>query len=182
MRTPSLLALLMVLESCGVESARPLTPASTAKLDPALLGSWEAIDGEGKGMEFDITVARGGVVRVSTAPSKDREPQTFEGHVSVLGKLKVLNLQLLEDGKVSGGYVFVRYEIQADGTFQTWLLDDAPVQAAIKKGTLTGGRTQYGGTTIDDLPAKLVRFLTEAKPEERFEKFATLKRSTASAR
>jgi hypothetical protein len=103
----------------------------------------------------------------------------FEGHVSPVGKLKVLNLQLLEDGKIKDGYVFVRYEVRADGTLETWLLDDAPVQAAIKKGTLTGGRTQYGGTTLDDMPAKLVRFLTEAKPEERFEKFATLKKKPA---
>jgi hypothetical protein len=176
MRTPWLFALLMLLGSCGVESARPLTPASTAKLDPALLGHWEGVDGEAKGMAFDITVARGAVVLVAMAPKEGREPMAFEGHVSVLGKLKVLNLQLIEDGKIKGGYVFVRYEVQADGTLETWLLDDAPVQAAIKKGTLTGGRTQYGGTTIDDLPAKLVRFLTEAKPEERFEKFATLKK------
>jgi hypothetical protein len=176
MRSLRLFGLLVFLGSCGVESARPLTPANTAGLDAALLGTWEGVDGESKGMKFDITVAHDAVVLVSMAPKKGREPGAFEGHVSLVGKLKVLNLRLFEDGKASGGYVFVRYELKADGTLETWLLKDTAVQAAMKNGTLVGGRTQYGGTTLDDTPAKLVRFLTEAAPEERFEKFATLKK------
>ena len=78
MRLLRLSGLLLVLGSCGVESTRPLTPASTARLDKALLGTWEGIDGESKGLDFNITLAHDAVVLVSMAPKEGREPGAFQ--------------------------------------------------------------------------------------------------------
>ncbi len=176
MRALRLLGLLLALGTCGVESSQPLTTERSATLDKDLLGSWVVSDGEGAGMDFTIAHVGGAVVRVTALTTEGRDKGTFEGHTSLVGKLKVLNLRLREGDELSGGYVFVRYQLTGDGSLETWLLDDVQVNAALKNGTLSGKRTQYGGTWLTDTPARLVRYLTQATPEDRFQKFATLRR------
>jgi hypothetical protein len=123
--------------------------------------------------------ATGPVMRLTVEPDtgdeKGEEKGSFEGHVSALADFKVLNLRLREGDEVGGGYVFVRYQLTGD-TLELWLPNETAVKAALKAGTLKGRRTQYGGTTIDDTPARMTRFFTEGKREERFEPFATFTR------
>jgi hypothetical protein len=167
--------LVVLLASCGTEATRPLTPAASAKPEPSLAGTWVLTDKDQDQGQFVVTT-KGATVHVDVRG--DKEPMTFEGHVSVLaGDTRVLNLRALEDGKPKGSWLFVRYAFNADGTLELWLVSDKLAGAALDAGTLKGKRGQYGGVTLDDTPEKIIAFIVKAKREEVFEHLATLKRS-----
>ncbi len=168
--------LLVVLSTCGVESARPLCAPEKAKLDKALTGRWVEDGGGKKGLGVVIVAKSGGLMSVTLNKGQDADPILLEGHVSQVGTLNLLNLRAVEDGKLEGGYVFVRYALAADGSLETWLMKDAPFIAAINAHQLKGGRTQYGGTTLDDSPENLNRFIAAQDPDALFEKFATFRK------
>lgn len=165
--------LLVLLASCGVEATKALTPASSAKADPALIGTWKPSDKEKDEFVINVT-AKGALVRVEL--TGDKEPMLFEGHVSVLAPdVKILNLRSL-DAKANGNVLFVRYAVNADGSLETWLVSDKHVKKALDAGTLKGSRGSYGGVTLDETPEKITAFLLKEKRDEVFEKLATFKK------
>lgn len=175
MRTLRLFAFAVLLASCGVEATSPLTPASSARLDSALLGTWRPTEKD-KSVFVVTARPRSAVVRVEITGDKD--PMQFEGHVSELAPdLKVLNLQALDEhGKAKGSYLFVRYALNADGSLELWLVDDKLASAALNAGTLKGRRGQYGGVTLEDTPEKMIAFITKGSRDEMFERLVTLKK------
>ncbi|MFO0601196.1 MAG: hypothetical protein U0228_38155 [Myxococcaceae bacterium] len=170
-------AAVFLLVSCTVESTRPLTAASAAKADPALPGTWVSTDKDH--LKFVVT-AREATVRIVVSGG-DRDPMTLEGYVSVLAPdLKVLNLRAIEDGKPSPTWLFVRYAVNANGTIDTWLINENLASDALNKGTLKGHRGQYGGVTLEDTPEKVIAFLTKGRREDTFSPLMTLTRSKAA--
>jgi hypothetical protein len=162
--------LLALLCTCGVESANPLGPADKAVLDKALLGSWTSTDRK-EPIDVEISLKAKGVMRLVLTGGEKEEPLEFQGHVTQLGALRLLNLQGVEDGKVQGAFVFVRYAVRADGTLETWLLQDKVVSEAVQKGTLKGRPGSYGGTVLSDTSEKIVAFVQSQRPEALFEAF-----------
>lgn len=169
-----LLVFVLVLASCAVDATRPLTPAASAKADPALVGTWRS--NEKKAMTFVVS-AKGAQVHIDIEGEK--KPMAFEGHVSVLAPdLKVLNLREVSGETPSTTWLFVRYAVKADGSLDTWLVNETLASEALNAGTLTGHRGQYGGVTLEDTPEKMVAFLSRGSREATFTPLMTLKRAS----
>ena len=124
-------------------------------------------------LEVVIVAGTAGQMTVTMPARGDKEANAFEGHVTVLGSLRILNLRLVEGGKVGSHYIFVRYAVTADGALEVWLLREESVKQAIASGKLKGRRDQYGSTTLDDTAENMSAWLRGQKPEVVFEKFAT---------
>ncbi len=178
----------MVLLSCGPPvSKKPLTPAAKAVADKALLGHWRGqVAGEpgedAKAVTLDVVVKAGGVMTFTLPPdTKNDRPLVFEGHVSEVGPLHLLNLSDHTDPKdPADEFILVRYEVDRAGALTVWMLSEAPLEKAIKSGALKG--TFEGSppsAVITDEPANTVAFLRKGKPAELFEKFAVFHRDAA---
>ena len=177
--------MLVALVSCGPpESVHPVTTAASAKLDPALLGHWEGHEEEKKThsserLLLDVSVKEGGTMWLVLPPDRKGEREMrFEGHLSKLGKLTVLNVrQVNDDDDGFGQWMFLRYLRGPGDTFKLAMLREDPVFQAIRAGTLKGRITgSPESAVILDTPEKIARFLQSAKPEELFESMAVFKR------
>lgn len=173
---------LALLCTCGVESANPLSPADKAQPDPKLIGTWVSTEaGSASKLTVEISSKTGGLMRVLIPASSDRERMEFEGNVTQVGALRLLNLRVIDGDPRSRGFVFMRYALNAKGALETWNLADAPVKTAIDKGQLKGRRDQYGTAVVTDSSEKLVRFIEQQNPEVLFEKFQTFVRTRRGA-
>ncbi len=170
---------LLLLACCAPpEFTQPLTPARDAKPVPALLGSWvEAKPSSTKKpvMTLEIAQVSGAVMSFLLPGRGGEEAMRFEGHVSVLGQTRILNLQGVAGELAGPSYLFVRYELAADGTLQLWVMRDPAFRQAVKSGALAG-RTSGGSPSsviVTDSPENVRRFVAQQKPDELWEPLAT---------
>lgn len=172
MRKPLLVAMLVLLTTCGVEATTALTPLSSARLDKSLLGTWT----DGDGMVFIVTNSKGPLLRVEITKEKEKkaEPMLFAAHVSELGALRILNLRSLEKGE--SNVLFVRYVKRDDGAIELSLMKEKLFVEALNGGTLRGHRGQYGGTVLEDTPERITAFILKQKSEELFDPLTTVTR------
>lgn len=174
MRT-RLKVLLLLLASCApAEFTNPLTPPGKASPDKALLGTWKEVDGS---LSVEISSRAGGVMDFAI-PVKGREPQHFEGHVTMLGATKVLNLRAVGGELESGRYLYARYELGADGLVTFWLMRDSAFRKAVESGALAGRSTGSPGSLIvSDTPENVLRFIKAQKSDELWDKLAVFRKT-----
>ena len=175
---PSAVVVMLLAACAPPEFLNPLTPAAGAKIDAALLGSWLEAKSESKPMRLEITAREGGVMSF-LLPKKGKEQSLrFEGHVSVLGATRVLNLKAVEGELAGESLLLVRYELAADGTLRFWVMRDAEFRRAVKDGSLKG-RTSGGSPStviVSDTPEKVRAFVNEQKSDELWEPLASFKK------
>jgi hypothetical protein len=156
-----LIFLVLALAACVPESQNPAGDPAKAVKDPALNGLWQA-DWEDGGQ---------GMVDVYTVNHKKDgggEVDHYQGFVSTVGNRRIANLQMADSGgEDSGGaatYVFVAYQMEADGKLDAHFIDDKAFIAAVTAGKLKGQVSGEGeGQTVllTDDAAKIVAFMAD---------------------
>lgn len=111
-RLMMVLALAGLAPGCFVGDA-PLSPATTARADAALLGTWRCVSGGSDDNTARIRVVRAGAsgYDVEFSEAGKAKPDRYRGHGSTIGGRTLLNLQEVRDGKPTEGWVFVRYDL-----------------------------------------------------------------------
>lgn len=168
---------LLLLAGCPPEFTQPLSPVAGAKVDAALLGKWVEAKPDGTPMRLEVKALQGGVMSVRLA-KKEKDALGFEGHVTALGAMKVLNLKAVE-GDLSGeSLLVVRYELAADGTLSAWVMRDSAFRVAVKDGSLKGRESSGSPSTVivTDTPENVRAFLQKQKSESLWELLTTFRK------
>src|SRR6266446_3548768 len=126
-----LIFLVLALAACVPESQNPAGDPAKAVKDPALNGLWQA-DWEDGRLFLHVFDGGQGMVDVYTVNHKKDgggEVDHYQGFVSTVGNRRIANLQMADSGgEDSGGaatYVFVAYQMEADGKLDAHFIDDA---------------------------------------------------------
>jgi hypothetical protein len=170
---------LLALAACSPEFVHPLSPAADAKVDAALVGAWVETKPAGAPMRLEVKALEGGVMSFRLVKKEEKDALRFEGHVSALGAMQVLNLKPVEGELVGDSLLFVRYEVAADGALSAWVLRDNTFRAAVKDGTLQG-RFSSGSPSsviVTDTPENVRAFLQKQKRETLWEALATFRKA-----
>ncbi len=188
-RAAALVAAVVALSSCEPpKSKHPLTELKSAVADPKLAGVWSGQVGkDGSKMTLSIFPREGALfdaVLVGDDGDKGAVVLTYEGFPSVVAGKKYWNLRAktfegdyAERSKVSDAFIFVRYEVGKDGSLSLWQMDDGPVEAAVKAGTLEGVIGEKAPVQLTASSEKLAAFVASPAGDKSFTPFATLKRA-----
>jgi hypothetical protein len=170
--------LLLVLAACSPEFTNPLSPAAGAKVDAALVGRWLEAKPDGTPRRLEVKAREGGVMSFRLVKKNEKDALGFEGHVTALGSMKVLNLKAVEGDLGGDSLLFVRYELAADGTLSAWLLRDSAFGAAVKDGSLKGRLSSGSPSTVivTDTPENVRAFLQKQKSESLWEPLTTFRK------
>jgi hypothetical protein len=165
-----LMFLVLALAACVPESQNPAGDPAKAVKDPALNGLWQA-DWEDGRLFLHVFDGGQGMVDVYTVNHKKDgggEVDHYQGFVSTVGNRRIANLQMADSGgEDSGGaatYVFVAYQMEADGKLDAHFIDDKAFIAAVTAGKLKGQVSGEGeGQTVllTDDAAKIVAFMAD---------------------
>ncbi len=165
-----LIFLVLALGACVPESQNPAGDPAKAVKDPALNGLWQA-DWEDGRLFLHVFDAGQGMIDVYTVNHKKDgggEADHYQGFVSTVGNRRIANLQMADSGgEDSGGaatYVFVAYQMEADGTLDSHFIDDKAFIAAVTAGKLKGQVSGEGeGQTVllTDEATKIVAFIAD---------------------
>jgi hypothetical protein len=102
-------ALAAVVSMCCYESKVPLDANATMELDARLFGSWRCVaspaEVEGEAITYIVEKARERVYAV-TYLEKDRKPGRYEGHLSAVSGVTVINLRDLDAGPEARPWTF----------------------------------------------------------------------------
>jgi hypothetical protein len=160
----------IALAACVPESQNPAGEPGNAVKDPALDGLWQA-DWEDGRLFLHVFDGGQGMIDVYTINHKKDgggEADHYQGFVSTVGKRRIVSLQTADaGGEDSGGaatYVFIAYQMEADGKLDAHFIDDRPFIAAVSAGKLKGQISGEGeGQTLllTDDTAKIAAFMAE---------------------
>jgi hypothetical protein len=163
-----LVFLTLGLTACVPESQNPAGDPANAVKDPALNGLWEA-DWEDGRLFLHVFDAGQGMIDVYTVNHKKDgggEADHYQGFVSSVGNRHIANLQMADaGGEDSGGaatYVFVAYQMGADGKLDAHFIDDKAFIAAVTAGKLKGQISGEGAdqtVLLTDDTAKITAFI-----------------------
>ncbi len=174
MRGPRLMLLLLACSCAPAEFINPLTLPDQAKADNALLGKWKELGGNG--LSVEVSIKTGGVMSF-VLPLKGSAPERFDGHVTLVGAMKVLNLRAVGGELESGRYLYARYELSKEGLATFWLMRDSTFRQAVEAGALKGLITGSPGSLIvSDTPENVLRFIKRQKSDELWDKLAVFSR------
>jgi len=107
-RWPLLLAALLLLAGCPYGSEFPLGSPEEAILDEALLGTWEAVDGQDEEPPLTIRSAGDRLLLITSEDSAEEEAEPIPAFVSELEGERFLNIR---DARQ---YFYARYKVQGD--------------------------------------------------------------------
>ncbi len=163
-----LVFLILALGACVPESQNPAGDPANAVKDPGLNGLWEA-DWEDGRLFLHVFDAGQGMIDVYTVNHKKDgggEADHYQGFVSNVGSRRIVNLQMADSGgEDSGGaatYVFVAYQMGANGKLDAHFIDDKAFIAAVTAGKLKGQVSGEGeGQTVllTDDATKITAFI-----------------------
>ena len=159
------------LAACIPESQNPAGDPAQAVKDSAIFGLWQTDWEDGRLFLHVLDGGQGMIEVFSVAHKRDGagEVDHYQGFVSSVGKRRIASLQLADSGgEDSGGaetYVFIAYQMTADGKLDVHFIDDKPFIAAVNAGKLSGQVTGQGDSQTvvltDDTP-KLANFIAAA--------------------
>ena len=176
MRARSVVLLLLLATCAPPEFSNPLSAASASVVDKALLGKWIDTGKDGAAILLEVVAKDRNVMRF-VVEGKD---MTFDGHVTNVGKAKVLNLRLVEGDGSGDGYLFARYEFNPAGLLKLSLMRDDAFHKAVKSGALKGhsGGGGLGTIVITDTTEKVLAFVKTQPVDTLWEPLATFRRAT----
>lgn len=101
-------------------------------------GSWQAIDDDDV-IQFTVTDAEKGVIRMTEPDDKDDEPVEFHLRQAAAGDKSGLQFALITEKASKPAKITLHLLRQAEeGILLLWTLDDEAVEAALKAGQLKG--------------------------------------------
>ena len=174
MRTTSRILILLLASCAPAEFINPLTLPDLATADKALVGEWKEVGGND--LRVKVSIKTGGVMSF-VLPFKGKASERFDGHVTMVGTMKVLNLRAVGGELESGRYLYARYELSKEGLATFWLMSDSTFRQAVEAGTLKGVSTGSPGSLIvSDTPENVLRFIKAQQSEALWDKFAVFSR------
>lgn len=124
-RTVGILSILFILPllcGCPLESPVPLSKASKATIDPALIGEWEyTVEGE----QFTMIIQQFSDHELLIMGIEDGEVQqeAARAFATVIKDERFLNVQEMEEPYNERVWYLVKYTISGD-TLTAWIVDD----------------------------------------------------------
>lgn len=126
MRLSLAVLLLLLLGSCGdLLSVHPLATKANTTLDSSLLGEWQCVDKDSKGMAR-VRMGVGDEYDIIWVPGEaDGEPLRLVAKVVKLGEARVLDMVAIKERTLSiPGHFFARIEREGDTLKFRWLDSD----------------------------------------------------------
>lgn len=182
----SALALLVMLASCVPESVNPLGSPAPSAADSRLEGNWLEIKNPQNSLVFTGTEAPWLQVLCADISKEAKEDEEYNVYPTTIDKAHFLNVRGFEkddsgNRKESAEFLFLRYEIDADGNLSIWSMDEDIVVKAIKAQKLKGSvQSKDGDKTVilKDSTANLVKFIEKTGAEKLFHReFGTYRKA-----
>jgi len=179
----------ILLSGC-LGSKNPITPLETAKLDERLLGAWVTTDlyyNETVYMHVMQQAKRGmmDIYEIRYNESRSGSESAAQGHVSVLGDRRFLNLQGPPDaGAPDDGprYTFVAYDFDDRGNLIVHFLSERAIGEAFAAGRLNGKvdmNADFVATLVSDSSERIADYLGSTDTATLFERRVTFRRVVA---
>jgi hypothetical protein len=178
--------LLATLGSCKPpRSHHPLSDPAQAKADTRLPGLWSGKTPDGEAA-FLYVVQRSGalvdLVLLGDDGDKGAAVLHYDAFPTVLDGKGYLNLRRRsfkgeygEGPQVDSEYIFARYQVSRDGTLTLAVMEDDPVEEAVKAGTLEG-KIEDGEVALSADSDHLADFVRRSDGAKLFRTVATFKR------
>jgi hypothetical protein len=184
----ALLATLLLSGCLG--SKNPITPPEAARIDERLLGAWVTTD-----LCYNETVymhvmqqAESGMMDIYEIRYNEGHTgseSAAQGHVSILGDRRFLNLQGPPDaGTVDDAprYTFVAYDFDDRGNLIVHFLSERAIGDAFAAGRLVGKvdtNADFVATLVSDSSERIADYLGSADTATLFERQVTFRRVVA---
>ena len=172
----SALALTLLLASCVPESVNPLGLPEPSAADSRLEGNWLEIKNPQNSLVFTGKEAPWLRVLCTDISKEAKDDEEYNVYPTTIDKAHFLNVRGFEkddngNRKESAEFLFLRYEIAADGNLSIWSMDEDIVVKAIKAQKLKGSvQSKDGDKTVilKDSTANLVKFIEKTGAEKLF--------------
>lgn len=174
-----------LLSGC-LGSKNPITPADTAQIDERLLGAWVTTDMYHNETDYMHVMRRsGGIMTIHEIRyygDDSGSQSSAQGHVSVLGERRFLNLQGAPDGggpEEAARYTFVAYEFNDRGDLIVHLLSERTIGEAFESGRLEGKvdfNPDFVATLVSDSSERIAEYLHGTDTSVLYERKVTFRR------
>lgn len=179
--------LVAVLLSGCLGSKNPITPADTAQIDERLLGAWVTTDMYYNETDYMHVMqqSESGVMTIYEIRyygNNSGSQSSAQGHVSILGERRFLNLQGPPDAgrpEDAARYTFVAYEFNDRGDLIVHLPSERAIGEAFEAGRLEGKvelNPDFVATLVSDSSEHIAAYLQSADPSALYEREITFRR------
>ncbi len=185
------LAAAIILSGC-LGSKNPITPPETAKIDERLLGAWVTTDLYYNETDYMHVMRQSssGLMTIYEirhyASEGGGSQSSAQGHVSILGDRRFLNLQRPPDAGAPDDtprYTFVAYDFDGSGNLIVHFLSERAVGEAFAAGGLVGKvemNADFVATLISDSSERIADYLGSADTATLFDRQMTFRRVVAA--
>lgn len=170
MRIFLLLMLLIPISACVPQSKNPLTGFDRDAMDTSVFGTWFWKDERHSGYLHIGQEKESGLLvlmMVKLDSSGKIDVTQLQGHTSLLGELRYLNLKLVAPIDGISGYIFLKYVIEDEGLGLVFM-DPSIIKKAIEDKELDG-RVELEDRTssvhLTETSNKLQQFVVEHDQE-----------------
>ena len=170
MRYLAIFFMAIFLGGCVPYSDNPLTDPNSEKIDSAVLGTWfwnEESDSGFVHIGLDKKTKLLQVIMIEYDKDGTIDVSEFNGHTSLLGNNRYLNLKWVRPADEPKGYLLIKYT--TEGTSLTISsLNAQVIENAIKEGSLKGtvGKGKYAASlSITEEQKKLQQFVLKHDKE-----------------
>jgi hypothetical protein len=174
-----------LLSGC-LGSKNPITPVDTAQIDERLLGVWVTTDMYHNETDYVHVMRRSGstvtIHGIRYYGDGSGSQSSAQGHVSILGERRFLNLQGPPDAggpEDAARYTFVAYEFNGRGDLIVHLLSGSAIGEAFESGRLDGKvdvNPDFVATLVSDSSEHIAAYLQTADTSVLYEREVTFRR------
>ena len=185
------LAAVIFLSGC-LGSKNPITPPETATIDERLFGTWVTTDLYYNETDYIHVMRQGDGGRMTIYEIRHYEndggsESSGQGHVSVLGDRRFLNLQGPPDADAPDDaprYTFVAYDFDAGGNLIVHFLSERAIGEAFAEGRLAGKvemNADFVATLVSDSSERIADYLGNTDTATLFDRQVTFRRVDSTA-
>jgi hypothetical protein len=179
----------LFLSGC-LGSKNPITPLETAKIDERLLGAWVTTDLYYNETDYLHVMQQSGggimtIYEIRHYENHDGSQSSGQGHVSVLGDRRFLNLQGPPDADAPDDaprYTFLAYDFDAGGNLIVHFLSERAIGDAFAEGRLVGKvemNADFVATLVSDSSERIADYLGNTDTATLFGRQVTFRRVAA---
>jgi hypothetical protein len=174
-------ALCVLLSSCVPTSENPLSPASSARADKALVGDW--LDKNDQEI-YRITVKKGPWMHVDIFIKSGTKTDSYDFFSTTIGTNKFANVVISgkdEHGRPIQAYTFIRYVIFGKQVLKMSSMSPHETAISVRAGLLKGAvhedkNSSNPDVSLADTSEKLAKFIQGADATKLFTNEETLVR------
>jgi hypothetical protein len=184
------LAAAIILSGC-LGSKNPITPPESATIDERLFGAWVTTDLYHNETDYMHVMRQPGgslmdIYEIRHYENQGGSQSSGQGHVSVLGDRRFLNLQGPPDADAPDDaprYTFVAYDFDAAGNLIVHFLSERAIGEAFAAGRLAGKvetNADFVATVVSDGSERIADYLGSTDLATLFGRQVTFRRVAAA--